>query len=54
VDALDSVLRSVKNQLNQDEAQALKKLRKRWLKSADQLDVDELIARYDWRRRFPE
>jgi transposase len=54
VDALDSVLRSVKNQRNQDEAQELKKLRKRWLKSADQLDVDELIARYDWRRRFPE
>ena len=54
VDALDSVLRSVKNQLNQDEAKELKKLRKRWLKSADQLDVDELIARYDWRRRFPE
>ena len=54
VDALDSVLRSVKNQLNPDEAKELKKLRKRWLKSADQLDVDELIARYDWRRRFPE
>ena len=54
VDALDSVLRSVKNQLNQDEAKELKKLRKRWLKSADQLDVDALIARYDWRRRFPE
>ena len=31
----------------------LKKLRKRWLKSADQLHVDELIARYEWRRRFP-
>ena len=54
VDALDSVLRSVKNQRNQDEAKALKKLRKRWRKSADQRDVDELIARYDWRRRFPE
>jgi len=54
VDALDSVLRSVKNQRNQDEAQERKKLRKRWLKSADQRDVDELIARYDWRRRFPE
>jgi len=54
VEALDSVLRSVRNQLDQDEAKELKKLRKRWLKSADQLDVDEIIARYDWRRRFPE
>lgn len=54
VEALDSVLRSVKNQLDQDEAKELKKLRKRWLKSAEQLDVDALIARYDWRRRFPE
>jgi transposase len=54
VEALDRVLRSVKKQLDKDEAKALKKLRKRWLKSADQLNVDELIARYDWRRRFPE
>src|SRR5204862_4027706 len=30
------------------------KLRRRWLKSANQLDVDELIARYEWRRRFPQ
>jgi transposase len=54
VDTLDEVLRSVQKQLDQDEAKALKKLRKRWLKSADQLNVDELIARYEWRRRFPE
>jgi transposase len=54
VDALDEVLRSVQKQLDKDEAKALKKLRKRWLKSADQLNVDELIARYEWRRRFPE
>ena len=54
VDALDAVLRSVQKQLDKDEAKALKKLRKRWLKSADQLDVDELIARCDWRRHFPE
>jgi transposase len=54
VEALDAVLRAVKNQLDQGEAKALKKLRKRWLKSADQLHVDELIARYEWRRRFPE
>jgi transposase len=54
VDALDAVLRSVQTQLDKDEAKALKKLRKRWLKSADQLNVDELIARYEWRRRFPE
>ena len=53
VDALDEVLRSIQKQLNHDEAKALKKLRKRWLKSADQLNVDELIARYEWRRRFP-
>jgi transposase len=54
VRALDQVLRSVQKQLAQEEAKALKKLRKRWLKSADQLNVDELIARYEWRRRFPQ
>ena len=54
VSALDAVLRSVQKQLDQAEAKELKKLRKRWLKSADQLNVDELIARYEWRRRFPE
>jgi len=54
VSALDEVLRSVQKQLGQEEAKALKKLRKRWLKSAGQLHVDELIARYEWRRRFPE
>lgn len=54
VDALDEVLRSVQHQLDKDDAKALKKLRKRWLKSADQLNVDELIARYEWRQRFPQ
>jgi len=54
VEALDAVLRAVKNQLDPDEAKELKKLRKRWLKSSDQLNVDEIIARYDWCRRFPE
>src|SRR6266705_908169 len=54
VDALDGVLRSVQKQLDPEEAKDLKKLRKRWLKSANQLDVDELIARYEWRRRVPE
>jgi len=54
VDALDEVLRSVQKQLDPEDAKALKKLRRRWLKSANQLDVDELIARYEWRRRFPQ
>jgi len=54
VEALDAVLRAVKKQLDPDEAKELKKLRKRWLKSSDQLNVDEIIARYDWCRRFPE
>jgi transposase len=54
IGALDAVLRSVQNQLNPDEAKALKKLRKRWLKLPNQLEVDALIARADWRRRFPE
>jgi transposase len=54
VDALDEVLRSVQKQLDPEEAKALKKLRRRWLKSAHQLHVDELIARYEWRRRFPQ
>jgi transposase len=53
VSALDEVLRAVQKQLDPEEAKALKKLRKRWLKSTDQLNVDELIARYEWRRRFP-
>jgi transposase len=54
VDALDEVLRSVQKQLEPEEAKTLKKLRRRWLKSANQLDVDELIARYEWRQRFPQ
>jgi len=54
VDALDEVWRSVQKPLDPEEANALKKRRKRWLKSADQLHVEELIARYEWRRRFPE
>ena len=54
VEALDAVLGSVKKQLDKDGAKELKKLRKRWLKSADQLNVDELMARYEWCRRFPE
>jgi transposase len=54
IDALDEVLRSVQKQLDLEEAKELKKLRRRWLKSANQLNVDELIARYEWRRRFPQ
>jgi transposase len=54
VGALDEVLRAVQKQLAPEEAKELKKLRKRWLKSADQLNVDELIARYEWRQRFPQ
>ena len=53
VSALDEVLRSVQKQLDPEDAKALKKLRKRWLKSSDQRNVDELIARYAWQRRFP-
>ena len=54
VEALDEVLRSVQKQLDPAEAKAMKKLRRRWLKSANQLGVDELIARCEWRRRFPQ
>ena len=54
VGALDEVLRAVQKQLDPEGAKELKKLRKRWLKSADQLTVDELIARYEWRQRFPQ
>ena len=53
VDALDEVWRAVHKQLAPEEAKALKKLRKRWLKSANQLNLDKLIARDEWRRRFP-
>ena len=44
VGALDGVLRSVQKQLDRQEANELKKLRKRWLKLPNQLEVDELIA----------
>jgi transposase len=54
VEALDGVLRAVQKRLAPEEAKDLKKLRKRWLKSANQLDVDAWIARDEWRRRFPE
>jgi transposase len=54
VEALDGVLRSGQKRRGPEEAKDLKKLRKRWLKSANQLDVDEWIARDEWRRRFPE
>jgi transposase len=54
VDALDDVLRVIQKQLAPEEAKALKKLRNRWLRSADQRNVDALRSRYAWRRRFPE
>ena len=54
VGALDGVLRSIKTQLKPEEAKELKKLRKCWLKLPNQLEVDELLARADWRRRFPQ
>lgn len=54
VDALDEVLRAIQKQLDEDESKAFKKLRKRWLKSKDQLDVEEWLARHEWRRRFPK
>ncbi len=53
VNALSEVIRSVQKQLPKDESKALGKLRKKGLRSANQLDVDDLIARADWRRRFP-
>jgi hypothetical protein len=54
VGALDGVVRSVKKQRGPEEAKALKTLRKRWLKFPNQLAIDALIARADWRRRVPE
>jgi transposase len=54
VGALDGGVRSIKTQREPEEAKELKKLRKRWLKLPNQLEVDELIARADWRQRFPE
>src|SRR5205085_10517107 len=52
VSALDEASRSVQKQLDQEEAKDLKKLRKRWLKSAAHLNVEDLLARYACRRRF--
>ena len=54
VGALDGVLQAIQTQLEPEEAKELKKLRKRWLKLPNQLEVDALIARADWRRRFPQ
>jgi transposase len=54
VDALDEVLRSVHKQLAPEEDKALKKLRRRWLKSANQLHGDAWIARDAWHRRLPQ
>lgn len=54
VSALEGVLRSGSQQRDAEEAKSLKKLRKRGRKSANQRDGDALIARYAWRRRFPE
>ena len=54
VGVLDGVLRSIKTQLEPEEVKELKKLRKRWLKLPNQLEMDALMARADWRRRFPE
>ncbi len=54
LNALSEVIRSVQKQLPKDESKALGKLRKKGLRSANQLDVDDLIARAHWRRRFPE
>jgi transposase len=54
VGALDGVLRSIQTPLEPEQAKELKKLRNRWLKLPNQLEVDELMARADWRRRFPE
>jgi transposase len=53
VDALDEVWRSVQKPRDPEDAQALKQLRCRWLKSANQRKVDALVGRYEWRRRFP-
>jgi transposase len=54
VAALDGVLRSVHKRRGPEDAKDLKKLRQRWLQSANQRAVDELSARYAWRRRCPE
>lgn len=54
VNALDEVWRSVHKPRDPEDAKVLKKLRRRWLKSANQLNVDELLGRYEWRRRFPQ
>jgi transposase len=54
VGALAGVWRSIKTQLEPEEAKELKKLRKRWLKLPNQLEMDALMARADWRWRFPE
>ena len=53
VEALDGVLRSIKNSLSRG-SQRAQKASQTLAEVANQLDVDELIARADWRRRFPE
>jgi transposase len=47
VGALDGVLRSIQTPLEPEQAKELKKLRNRWLKLPNQLEVDALMARAD-------
>jgi transposase len=54
VDALDDVVPWVQQQLAEDEAKAFKKLRKRWLKSKDQLHVEPWLEPHEGCRRFPK
>ena len=48
VGALESVVQSVQKHRNSHEAKERKKLRKRWLKLPNQLEVDALLARAGW------
>jgi transposase len=54
VEALDGVWRAGQKRRGPEEAKDLTQLRQRWLKSANQRDVDAWIARDEWRRRCPE
>jgi len=53
VGALDAVMRSGHKQRDPEDAQERRKLRKRWLQSAAQRNVDAWSARDEWRRCFP-
>jgi len=52
VEALEEVRRAIQKQLSQDEVKQLKKMRRLWLKPAQDLTIEQWVARLTWLERF--